>query len=109
MINALTLPRTASYSLKRLNKRYLFFSAFSFFVVIFIFSIFQITTYISSQYLLKNYQEQIQKLAQENRNLEVASLRNISLENIEEKISEIGFEKVDKIHYIQVLEATAKR
>lgn len=56
--------------------------------------------------LLKNHTEKIGELSRENGNLEISSLEKNGLENIEKVAKELNFEKVEKIHYIRVLEGT---
>jgi len=69
-----------------------------------VFYIFQINTLISENYQIKNYRQKIETLTNENNDLEINSLKINSLENIEAKIKNLGFEKINKIYYIQILE-----
>jgi hypothetical protein len=64
---------------------------------------------VSESYQLQKYQKKIDELSQENKLLEINSVKVNSLESIHEKVQELGFEKVDKIYYIQVLGSTAKK
>lgn len=68
------------------------------------FYIFQISTFVLESYQAQNHQKKMNELLQENKVLEINSVKINSLENIETKIQELGLEKIDKIHYIQVLE-----
>ena len=68
------------------------------------FYIFQITAVISEGYQVQNYQKKISKLSEENKMLEINSTKINSLENIENKIQGLGFERISKTHYIQILE-----
>jgi len=68
------------------------------------FYIFQITAVISGGYQVQNYQKKISKLSEENKMLEINSTKINSLENIENKIQGLGFERINKTHYIQILE-----
>lgn len=70
------------------------------------FYIFQITNVISKGYQVQNYQEKITELAEQNKILEINSAKINSLENIDSQIQNLGFERVDKIHYIQLLEGS---
>lgn len=68
------------------------------------FYIFQINAVVSEGYQIQNYQKKINELLKENKLLEINSLKVNSLENIETRIQELGFEKIDRIYYLQVPE-----
>lgn len=66
--------------------------------------IFQSNIHVGERYQVKNYQKRITQLAQENKILEVNSAKAGSLLDAENRIRELGFEKVGKIHYLQISE-----
>jgi len=66
--------------------------------------IFQINSLAEETYRIQNYQNKINKIAQENDNLLASSLKQNSLSNIETLIKDSGFERSQNIHYIEVLE-----
>jgi hypothetical protein len=70
-----------------------------------VFYMFQINNLISGSYNLNVYQKNVDRLSAENEKLESNLVRAGSLERVEQKISELSFEKIDKIHYIQTLVA----
>ncbi|MBZ9572145.1 hypothetical protein KJA15_02350 [Patescibacteria group bacterium] len=85
------------------------FNLKAFWVIIFIsilallaFYIFQVNAMISQTYQIKDYQKKLEEIIKENETLKINSVKINSLETLENKILEFGFEKVDKIHYIQV-------
>ena len=43
----------------------------------------------------------------ENKFLEVSSAMINSLESVDGRVQELGFEKIGKIHYIQIIESSA--
>jgi len=67
------------------------------------FYIFQITAVISEGYQVQDYQKKISKLSEENKILEINSTKINSLENIDNRIQGLGFERINKTHYIQIL------
>ena len=73
-------------------------------IIFLVFYIFQVNALISEGYQIQNYQKKIEKLTSENKILEINSFKMNSLENIENKIQNLGFQKTDKIYYIQILE-----
>src|SRR3989344_1349833 len=66
--------------------------------------IFQINNLVFQGYLVKNSEKDIENFAKENENLEMNLAAMASLENAEKITGELGFEKIKKIHYIQILE-----
>jgi len=70
-----------------------------------IFYIFQINEMTKGIYLLKIYERKIADLSKENKTLEITSSQLNSLENLEGLVKNLNFEKIDKIHYIRVLES----
>lgn len=63
----------------------------------------QVNSLAEETYQIQNYQQKIEKLSQENENLLSNSLKLSSLSNIETIVNNSGFERTQKIHYIQVL------
>lgn len=96
----LVLPKVSLISLR-------FFGILSLFLIILLlaFYIFQISDVVSRGYQIQNYQKKLNKLSEETKLLEINSAQINSLGGIEERIQEMGFEKVGKIHYIQILES----
>jgi len=70
-----------------------------------IFYIFQVNAMIGETYLIQNYQRKIKELSQENKTLEINFSQANSLSTIESLVKNLNFEKVERIHYIQVLES----
>ncbi len=60
---------------------------------------------IRETYLIQNYQRKIKELSQENKTLEINFFQANSLSTIESLVKNLNFEKVERIHYIQVLES----
>ena len=75
-------------------------------VVLLIYYIVQVNGMIHKAYLIQNYEETSNKLSQENEALKINSSQLNSLDNIEDLIKELGFEKVNRVDYIQVLEGS---
>jgi len=106
MDNILTL--NPPISIKRLPMRLSLraFWIFSFISIIslLVLYIFQVNFLVSENYLIQDYQKKLNVLTRENRDLEIRFEQVNSLENIESLLSALNFEKVNKIHYIRVLE-----
>lgn len=69
------------------------------------FYIFQVNSLTGETYQVQNFQKKINELSVENEILEIKLAKLNSLVNIETLIDKFNFEKVDKIHYIQILES----
>ena len=94
------------YPLKlRFNLKFLSMFFFILIISLFGFYIFQINRLTSENYQIKTSQEKIKELLTENENSEIQLTKLNSLANIENLISDFNFEKIDKIHYIQILES----
>ena len=96
---AMTLPRLPQISLKMV---WIFASIIITFLLVFY--IFQTNFLVSESYLFQGYQKKLNKASLENETLLINSVEFNSLTNIEEKIKELGFEKADKVYYLQILE-----
>ncbi|MCK4354933.1 hypothetical protein KAW43_01090 [Candidatus Parcubacteria bacterium] len=67
-----------------------------------VFYVFQIIQITQESYLVLDYQEDLQELLQANENLEIYFTQNKSLNNVELLAQELNYEKIGKIHYIQI-------
>jgi hypothetical protein len=78
-------------------------------VFLLVFYVFQINNLVSSKYFLTAQQKSLKNLSQENEKLE-ANLASLgSLNDIEGKVSQLGFERIGQIHYVQILEGAVAR
>ncbi len=69
-----------------------------------IFYIFQVNAKVSEKYLIQEYEQKLDKITKENKNLEISSIQTGYLGNIAKLLEGHNFEKTDKIHYIRVLD-----
>ena len=86
------------------NVRFLLISGIILTILFLGFYIFQITVIISQGYQIESYQKKIEDITEKNKILEINALKMNSLEAVDSRVQELGFEKVDKINYIQVLD-----
>ena len=84
-----------------------FFWIFSSILIISLFAlyIFQFNNLTSGNFQIKKSQEKIKELSAENENLEIQLTKLNSLTSLEDLISSQNFEKIEKIHYIQILDS----
>ena len=69
-----------------------------------IFYIFQVASLISAKYQIQKYQKKINEILEKNTELEINLAKINSLEEITQKMQELGFEKTKKVYYLQILE-----
>lgn len=89
----------------RINWKVLIITELILVVSLLIFYIFQINNLTQSTYQIQQYQKKIDRLSQENESLRINSLKNNSLSTIETLTKDFGFEKVNNVQYIQILES----
>lgn len=107
MNNALTLNyavRTERFLPVKLNLRIFWVLSFISIISFLVLYIFQINSIISKGYQIQNLRKRLDGTAKENRILEINYSQTKSLENVEKKAQELGFEKIGKTNYFQVLE-----
>lgn len=107
MNSALVLNSSASafrFLPVRLNLRIFRILIFLFVIPLLVFYIFQTNNMISDGYQIRSLQKGLDGTAKENRILEINYARTKSLEIIEKRVQELGFEKIGRINYFQVLE-----
>jgi len=116
MNNTLTLNQPFALKKKLFFKgkfvlrKFCFGGAFLLIIILSIFYIFQANVEAREKYLFQRYENQLIQSLKENQNLIISSIQTNSLNNIvgllEEQVQSGGrnFEKVDKIHYIQILD-----
>lgn len=69
-----------------------------------IFYIFQFSQLTEGMYLLKNYNNNIERISRENNGLEIKFLRANSLENLRFLVQNLNFDKVGEIDYLKIAE-----
>jgi len=66
--------------------------------------VFQVNAEVSERYSVRDYQEKIDKISEENKNLEIKEAEANSLDDIIALVKPLNFEKTDKIYYIRALD-----
>jgi len=111
MINAIAI-RQPYLIIKPLNLRWIFnlrifiilLSGLIFFLLFFY--IFQVNKLTSDNYLISSQEKTLADISKENKALEIDSNQVNSLANIDNLAKNFGFEKVNKITYVKVLEGS---
>ena len=102
-----TYTRSISYkglfSLPKINQK-LFWALSSILVLsLSLFYISQINETTWASFQVSGYDQKVQKLTKQTKDLEASFFESNSLQNIEELVRGMGFEKVAGIHYIQAV------
>ncbi len=67
------------------------------------FYIIKVASLAGEIHIFQSYKDELGLLSRENKMLEITSFQTNSLENIETLVKEMGFEKIGRVHYIQIL------
>ncbi len=78
-------------------------------VALLVFYIFQVNAAVSERYLIQEYEKRIGEVSRESQNLVISSAQVGSLDKVEELLETLNFEKINKIHYIRVLDTQVAR
>lgn len=70
-----------------------------------IFYIFQVSELTQASFFSVQYEKEIASLLQTNKSLEASLSRGNSLDNLEALLSTLDFQKVEKIHYIRIIDS----
>ena len=76
------------------------------FSILLAFYLIQVSIMAEGNTLFGHYQEKIDEICRENKNLEITFSQKSSLKNFENLLEELDFEKVAKVDYIRVLETS---
>jgi len=86
------------------------FSGFLITSALLVFYVWQVQDLIRGSYLVNSYEKQLNKLSDENKNLQVSFAENDFLGQVMSRAQAIGFQKVTSVKYIQILDnAVAKK
>ena len=94
--------RVSSIDLPKINWRAVCFVGFFISLALLIFYVWQVSTLAEGSYLVNDYQIQISKLSEENKNLQISFAESSFLGQVLEKIHALNFQKTTSVTYIQV-------
>lgn len=88
---------------------YLNFRLFLILISVFLLSllsiyIFQINALTKASFSILNYEKKISELSRKNKNLKTYFSQTNSLAKLESLFQELNYEKVDRVHYLRILE-----
>lgn len=97
-----------SIDVPKVNWKAVCFAGFFIAAVLLIFYVWQINSLTRSSYLISSYEKQIDKLLDENKNLQISFAESSFLGQALAKIQALNFQKVVSVKYIQVSDSSAK-
>ena len=100
------LIRTLNRRRKKLNLKSFRVTAAIILAVLLSLFIFQNSSLARGNALIENYENRIEEISRQNRDLEIDFSQKNSLRDTESLLEELNFEKVTKIDYIRVLETS---
>lgn len=71
-----------------------------------VFYIWQVNRLTSGVYFIKTYQKQLDKVSEENSELEIGFAESSFLQGVEAKAKQMSFEKTTAVKYLQVMEGS---
>jgi hypothetical protein len=77
-------------------------------IMLLVFYVYQVNSLTAGSYLITSYEKQINKLSQENKNLEISFAESSFLGQALAKIQAMNFQKTTAVRYIQILDSTAQ-
>lgn len=104
MTNSLTLnPFVLTSRVFDLRPVARIFALFCIASVLFLFSfyIYQINKIVSEGYLIQSYEQEQERLQNENERMEINLAGMATLKNVQTQIVGLGFEETGKVHYVQ--------
>ena len=108
MQNTITLSIPATKTLKlNLTLKLFWLLVLAAILSLFLVCVFQLNAYTKEFYLVKNQENRLKLLTQENKLLEINFSKANSLNNIGSYVENQSFEKVTQVEYIRVFESTA--
>ena len=106
MNNTLTLnPPFINLSFRwKISLKLFWLLSFLSIIALLAFYIFQVNAAVSERYLIQEYEKKISGISKESQSLVISSAQAGSLDKVEELLETLNFEKINKIHYIQILD-----
>lgn len=98
-INSVEIPAT--------NWKIICLAGFIISSALLVFYVWQVNDLTRGYYLTNNYEKQISKLSDENKNLQVSFAESSFLGQALEKIQALNFQKITAVKYIQILDNSA--
>lgn len=100
-----------SISLPSINWKIICIAGFLISLSLLIYYVWQVNYLTRGSYLVNSYEQQVNKLSEEKKNLEVSFAENSFLGRVQQKIQVLNFQKTTSVKYIQVLDnsLTAKK
>lgn len=105
MSTQVLIQSISEINLPKINLRKLFILGTIFISALIIFYIFQISKITKSTFLISEYEKEVANLSQQNKDLEAGLFYGNSLSSLETAINKLNYEKINKVHYIQIMDS----
>lgn len=94
--------KISSVELPEVNWKIVCVVGFFMCLTLLVFYVWQVNALTGGSYSINNYQKQISKLSEENKNLQISFAENSFLGQALEKIHALNFQKTTSVKYIQI-------
>jgi len=98
--------KVKSLNFLKINWKIYCFIAFSIALSLAVFYVLEVNYMIRGSYLIKDYQKQLESISQTSKILESNFAKTGFVGIVGEKAQELSFEKVEKVKYIEILDAS---
>ena len=92
-----------SVSFPRINWKIVYMLAILLSVVMLVFYVYLVNQLTRGTYLIKNYNKEISALSKENNSLETSFAQSGFLGSVQDKVTQLSFEKTTEVKYVQIL------
>jgi len=97
--------KTAILALPKLDLRWFYLlGGITLFLLLSLY-IYQVNAETSEKYFVQGFEKRLFNILEENNLLKINSAKIASLDNIAQAIEGLGFEKINKVYYIQVMDS----
>ena len=100
--------KVESVNLPAINWKIVCFAGLFMSLSLSIFYVYQINAITRGFYLINTYEKQINKLSQENKNLQASFAESSFLGQTLQKVQTLNFQKTTSVKYIQILDSSAE-
>ena len=100
--------KVSSMSFPEVNWKAVCFVGFFISLALLVFYVWQVNDLTRGSYTINSYENQISKLSDENKNLEISFAENSFLGQALEKIQALNFQKTTSVKYIKILDSSAE-
>lgn len=105
MSTQVLIQSISEISLPKINLRKIWIFGFILITLLLVFYIFQISEITTATFAISKQEQEITRLLQQNKDLQIGFSKENSLANLETILNGLNYEKVNKVYYIRVMDS----